>query len=91
MRRRLCLPASTTIRRAYPDPRSLRQPNGVHGLRGSTTTSDFEWHDQFWRGSPKTGAVIYEMHIGTFSKEGTFDGAIAHLDYLADLGVTHSS
>ena len=49
----------------------------------------FEWHDQLWRGSPKTGSVIYEMHIGTFSKEGTFDGAIQHLDYLADLGVTH--
>jgi len=74
---------------AYPDPRSQRQPNGVHGMSRLCDHSLFEWHDQLWRGSPKTGSVIYEMHIGTFSKEGTFDGAIQHLDYLADLGVTH--
>ncbi|MES2390254.1 MAG: malto-oligosyltrehalose trehalohydrolase, partial [Acidobacteriota bacterium] len=49
----------------------------------------FEWHDELWRGSPKSGAVMYEMHIGTFSDEGTFDGAIPHLDYLRDLGITH--
>jgi maltooligosyltrehalose trehalohydrolase len=73
----------------YPDPRSLRQPKGVHGPSQLYDHSAFEWHDQLWRGSPKTGAVIYEMHVGTFSKEGTFDGAIAHLDYLADLGITH--
>jgi maltooligosyltrehalose trehalohydrolase len=73
----------------YPDPRSLRQPNGVHGLSRLYNHADFKWHDELWRGSPKTGAVIYEMHIGTFSKEGTFDGAIQHLDYLEDLGVTH--
>ena len=51
--------------------------------------ASFEWHDQLWRGSPKTGAVLYEMHIGTFSEAGTFDGAIEHLDYLAELGITH--
>jgi maltooligosyltrehalose trehalohydrolase len=73
----------------YPDPRSLRQAKGVHGPSLLYHHEQFEWHDQLWRGSPKTGAVIYELHIGTFSKEGTFDGAIAHLDYLADLGVTH--
>jgi len=73
----------------YPDPRSLRQPDGVHGPSQLYDHSDFEWHDQLWRGSPKAGAVIYELHIGTFSKEGTFDGAISHLDYLADLGITH--
>jgi len=74
---------------AYPDPRSMQQPNGVHGMSRLYDHSLFEWHDQLWRGSPKTGAVIYEMHIGTFSKAGTFDSAIEHLDYLADLGVTH--
>jgi maltooligosyltrehalose trehalohydrolase len=73
----------------YPDPRSLSQPNGVHGMSRLYDHSKFEWHDQLWRGAPKTGAVIYEVHIGTFSREGTFDGAVHHLDYLADLGVTH--
>jgi maltooligosyltrehalose trehalohydrolase len=73
----------------YPDPRSQRQPNGVHGMSRLYDHAEFEWHDQLWRGSPKTGAVLYEMHIGTFSKEGTFNGAITHLDYLADLGITH--
>jgi maltooligosyltrehalose trehalohydrolase len=74
---------------AYPDPRSMQQPNGVHGMSRLYDHSKFEWHDQLWRGSPKVGAVIYEVHIGTFSEEGTFDGAIKHLDYLADLGITH--
>ena len=73
----------------YPDPRSLQQADGVHGMSRLYDHSMFEWHDQLWRGSPKTGAVLYEVHIGTFSKEGTFDGAIQHLDYLADLGITH--
>lgn len=73
----------------YPDPRSLRQMDGVHGRSELYDHSAFEWHDQLWRGSPKTGAIIYELHIGTFSREGTFDGAIPHLRYLVDLGVTH--
>ena len=73
----------------YPDPRSLSQPDGVHGMSRLYNQADFEWHDQLWRGGLKTGAVIYELHVGTFSKEGTFDGASQHLDYLADLGVTH--
>ena len=73
----------------YPDPRSLRQPRGVHGPSLLYSHAEFEWHDQLWRGSPKAGAIIYELHIGTFSEEGTFDGAIKHLDYLVDLGVTH--
>jgi maltooligosyltrehalose trehalohydrolase len=73
----------------YPDPRSLRQPNGVHGASQLYDHSLFEWHDQLWRGSPKTGAIIYEVHVGTFSEAGTFDGAIEHLDYLRDLGITH--
>jgi maltooligosyltrehalose trehalohydrolase len=73
----------------YPDPRSLRQPSGVHGLSQLYDHDNFQWHDQLWRGSPRTGAIIYEVHLGTFSEEGTFDGAIQHLDYLADLGITH--
>lgn len=74
---------------AYPDPRSLRQPDGVHGPSELLDHAKFDWHDQLWRGSPKTGAILYELHIGTFSKEGTFEGAIPHLKYLADLGITH--
>ncbi len=73
----------------YPDPRSLRQPDGVHGLSELYDHSNFQWHDQLWRGAPKTGSIIYELHIGTFSKEGTFDGAIPHLKYLFEIGVTH--
>ena len=76
-------------RTAYPDPRALWQPNGVHGPSRVYSHDVFEWHDQLWRGSSRTGAVIYEIHMGTFSEKGTFDGAIEHLDYLVDLGVTH--
>jgi maltooligosyltrehalose trehalohydrolase len=73
----------------YPDPRSPRQPNGVHGMSRLYDQKRFQWSDGGWRGSPKTGGVLYELHIGTFSEEGTFDGAIQHLDHLVDLGVTH--
>jgi maltooligosyltrehalose trehalohydrolase len=72
-----------------PDPRSPRQPEGVHGVSELYDHSKFDWHDKLWRGAPKTGSIIYELHIGTFSQEGTFDGAIPHLQYLADLGITH--
>ena len=73
----------------YPDPRGLRQPEGVHSISELYDHSNFKWTDQLWRGSPKVGSIIYELHIGTFSKAGTFDGAIEHLGYLADLGITH--
>ena len=76
-------------RNPYPDPRSLRQPDGVHGSSELYDHSAFEWHDQLWRGAPKVGSVLYELHVGTFSQEGTFDGAIKHLPYLADLGISH--
>ena len=74
---------------AYPDPRSARQPHGVHGLSRLYDQSAFEWHDERWQASPLASAVIYEMHVGTFTREGTFDAAIARLDYLVELGVTH--
>jgi maltooligosyltrehalose trehalohydrolase len=73
----------------YPDPRSLWQPMGVHGPSRLYDQNAFAWTDAKWEGPPLAGAVIYELHIGTFSAEGTFEGAIAHLDYLAELGVTH--
>jgi maltooligosyltrehalose trehalohydrolase len=74
---------------AWPDPRSQWQPNGVHGLSRVYDQTAFRWRDQFWQGPPLTGAIIYEMHIGTFTHDGTFDSAISKLHELALLGVTH--
>jgi maltooligosyltrehalose trehalohydrolase len=73
----------------YPDPRSLHQPIGVHGPSAVYDQKTFQWKDQTWQGPPLTGAVLYELHIGTFTQKGTFDAAIEKLPYLFDLGVTH--
>jgi maltooligosyltrehalose trehalohydrolase len=73
----------------YPDPRSERQPHGVHGLSRIYDQHAFPWSDTRWQGPPLTGAVIYEMHVGTFTAGGTLDSAIARLDHLAELGITH--
>jgi maltooligosyltrehalose trehalohydrolase len=73
----------------YPDPRSLWQPNGVHKPSRVYDQNAFHWEDATWQGPPLTGAVIYELHIGTFTPEGTFDAAIEKLDYLFQLGITH--
>jgi len=54
-----------------PDPRSLRQPFGINGLSRSYDHSAFRWTDRSWRGGPLHGSVIYELHIGTFTVEGT--------------------
>ncbi|MDQ3983024.1 MAG: malto-oligosyltrehalose trehalohydrolase, partial [Actinomycetota bacterium] len=72
-----------------PDPRSPRQPHGVHGLSRAFDHSAYEWGDGGWRGRPLASAVVYEMHTGTFTSEGTFDAAIGRLDHLVRLGVTH--
>jgi maltooligosyltrehalose trehalohydrolase len=72
-----------------PDPRSAWQPNGVHGLSRTVDHGDFDWEDAGWRQAPLSEAVIYELHIGTFTPLGTFDAAIERLPYLAELGVTH--
>ncbi|GAB3463678.1 malto-oligosyltrehalose trehalohydrolase [Streptomonospora sediminis] len=69
-----------------PDPRSLHQPNGVHGPSRIYDHADFDWTDTDWRGRALPGCVVYELHIGTFTPEGTFDAAIARLDHLTDLG-----
>lgn len=74
---------------ALPDPRSHFQPEGVHGPSEVIDHSVFAWTDQQWQPSPLASALIYELHIGTFTTEGTFVSAIARLDYLAELGVTH--
>ncbi len=73
----------------YPDPRSLSQPEGVHKLSLLYDHHKFEWTDANWRGVPLSSAVMYELHIGTFTQEGTFDSAVERLGYLQELGITH--
>jgi maltooligosyltrehalose trehalohydrolase len=73
----------------YPDPRSLWQPHGVHEASRVYDQHAFKWDDAVWQGPPLTGAVIYELHIGTFTPEGNFDTAISKLEYLYKLGITH--
>ncbi|HSS25702.1 MAG TPA: malto-oligosyltrehalose trehalohydrolase [Mycobacterium sp.] len=70
-----------------PDPRSPRQPDGVHARSQLWDAAAATWTDSAWRGRPVEGAVIYELHVGTFTGEGTLDSAIERLDYLVDLGV----
>ncbi len=73
----------------FPDPRSPHQPAGVHGPSRFVRHASFEWTDRSWQAPPLASAVIYELHVGTFSAAGTFEGAIEHLDHLVALGVTH--
>jgi maltooligosyltrehalose trehalohydrolase len=72
-----------------PDPRSPWQPEGVFGPSALVDHAAFAWSDQRWQAPPLSAAVIYELHIGTFTPTGTFDAAIARLDHLVALGVTH--
>lgn len=72
-----------------PDPRSRWQPSGVHGPSCWVDFERFSWSDDGWQPPPLASAIIEEIHIGTFSPEGTFDGAMASLDPLVDLGITH--
>ncbi|WP_423923349.1 malto-oligosyltrehalose trehalohydrolase [Frigoribacterium sp. 2-23] len=70
-----------------PDPRSIRQPDGVHGLSETYDPTTFAWTDDAWTGRRLGGSVLYELHIGTFTPEGTLDSAIARLPHLVSLGV----
>jgi len=70
-----------------PDPRSARQPDGVHARSQLWDASGAGWTDADWRGRSVLGAVIYELHVGTFTPAGTFDSAIEKLDHLVDLGI----
>ncbi|CAO3400132.1 malto-oligosyltrehalose trehalohydrolase [Azospirillum palustre] len=72
----------------YPDPMSRFQPEGPHGPSQLVDPHRFAWSDGDWQGRVIRGQVIYEMHIGTFTAEGTWDAALAELPALADLGVT---
>jgi maltooligosyltrehalose trehalohydrolase len=73
----------------FPDPRSSWQPNGVHGLSRLVDQSTFQWTDKNFQATPLASAIIYEVHVGTFTPSGTFLSAIEKLDHLAALGVTH--
>lgn len=70
-----------------PDPASRFQPQGVHGP-SQVISNTFAWNDASWFGLLLADYIIYELHVGTFSHEGTFDGIIPHLDRLKELGVT---
>lgn len=72
-----------------PDPRSQFQPEGVHGPSELTDLASFRWNDSGFRQTPLEQAVVYELHVGTFSQPGTFDGVVTRLDHLTRLGVTH--
>ncbi|HZR58695.1 MAG TPA: malto-oligosyltrehalose trehalohydrolase, partial [Terriglobales bacterium] len=71
-----------------PDPASRFQPSDVHGPSQVIDPTSFQWQDSDWGGRPWEEAVIYELHLGTFSPEGTFAGVEKKLDYLANLGIT---
>src|SRR5690606_3850937 len=70
-----------------PDPTSRAQPEGVHGP-SQLVDPHFEWEDSGWAGLPLQRYIIYELHVGTFTPEGTFDAIIPRLPWLKELGVT---
>ncbi|MGW5475305.1 malto-oligosyltrehalose trehalohydrolase [Streptomyces sp. NPDC004008] len=71
-----------------PDPRSRRQPDGPDGLSALVDQGRYEWRSR-WAGRGLPGAVLYELHVGTFTPEGTLDAAAQRLEHLVELGVTH--
>ena len=72
-----------------PDPRSRRQPRGVHEASAYDDPATFAWTDHAWTGRQLPGGLVYELHLGTFTPPGTLDAAIGRFDHLVDLGVTH--
>ncbi|MEP9411974.1 MAG: malto-oligosyltrehalose trehalohydrolase [Candidatus Brocadia sp.] len=77
---------NNTIER--PDPASRFQPEGVHGPSQVIDPGSFVWTDDAWKGVPLKNFIIYELHVGTFTEEGTFQSIIPYLDYLQELGIT---
>lgn len=71
-----------------PDPASRSQPAGIHGPSQVVAADEFEWTDESWTGRAWTEAILYELHVGTFTPEGSFSAVESRLDYLAQLGVT---
>ena len=72
----------------YPDPASRFQPEGVHAPSQVVDPSLFQWEDQDWKGVEFRDFIIYEIHVGTFTKDGTFESVVPSLPYLRELGVT---
>jgi maltooligosyltrehalose trehalohydrolase len=72
----------------YPDPASRFQPSGVHGPSAVINPIGFQWDDGSWQGLPFRDFDIYELHVGTFSREGTFESIIPYIDYIKELGIT---
>jgi maltooligosyltrehalose trehalohydrolase len=72
---------------SYPDPASLSQPDGVHGASEVIDLSDFQWTDDNWKGIPLNEMIQYELHPGTFTPEGNFNGVGSKIKYLKHLGV----
>jgi maltooligosyltrehalose trehalohydrolase len=73
--------------RALPDPRSFWQPDGVHQASRLYDHGSFEWSDEGFSGRQLPGSVLYELHVGSFTPEGTFDAAVERLDHLVELGI----
>lgn len=71
-----------------PDPASRFQPQGIHGPSQVTSLAEFPWSDAGWKGIPLEEYVIYELHVGTFTSDGTFDATINYLDEIKNLGVS---
>jgi maltooligosyltrehalose trehalohydrolase len=76
-------------KKALPDPRSAFQPFGVQGVSRLIDQSSFEWQDRDWNAPELFSGTIYELHVGTFTEEGTFGAVIQHLDHLLEVGITH--
>ena len=74
--------------REFPDPASRFQPEGIHGPSQAIDLGDFKWTDSSWRGLELDRSVIYELHVGTYTPQGTFEALIPHLAGLGDLGIT---
>ena len=74
---------------SFPDPRSRFQPAGVHGPSRQVDPGAFQWSDEGFQQRPLPSALIYELHVGTFTPAGTFEATIERLDHLVRLGVTH--
>jgi maltooligosyltrehalose trehalohydrolase len=73
--------------KGYPDPASCFQPEGVHGPSEVVDHASFSWTDALWRGIPFSDLILYELHVGTFTPQGTFEAIIPRLDDLANIGI----
>ena len=72
----------------YPDPESRFQPEGPHGPSMIVDPKSFQWTDGAWKGVEVQGQIVYELHLGSFTREGTWGAARAHLRNLAEIGIT---